>query len=294
VNAARSQGPDFIIIGAQRSGTTWLHRVLEAHPSIWVPPIKELHYFDDGASKRYFLHLKRRLAMTLLWRRPLSRWDMTYFLRRRDDRWYGKLFEPGRRRGKVTGEATPAYAVLDLRGFERIKAINPLVKLIFIMRDPVERMWSATMNNALSKKDNGRLRLDLRMNSDRLRKSNYLDTIIKLDKVFTPNQIFYGFFDDIKGRPVELVTEILRFLTVEPGDVQKLLPQHAVNSAAGSKRPPPDYERTMAAAHLPWLREMCERFPGAPRLWRDRYEALLNGPAESIAEVSKPNRKRVK
>src|SRR3954451_6343376 len=39
-------GPDFICIGAQKAGTGWLYEQLRAHPDFWVPPIKELHYFD--------------------------------------------------------------------------------------------------------------------------------------------------------------------------------------------------------------------------------------------------------
>jgi hypothetical protein len=38
--------PDFLIIGAQKSGTTWLDRNLRLHPDLWLPPEKELHFFD--------------------------------------------------------------------------------------------------------------------------------------------------------------------------------------------------------------------------------------------------------
>ena len=39
--------PDFLVIGAQKAGTTWLHRNLQAHPQVWMPKEKELHYFDE-------------------------------------------------------------------------------------------------------------------------------------------------------------------------------------------------------------------------------------------------------
>ena len=39
--------PDFLIVGAQKAGTTWLHRNLRAHPQVWMPHDKELHYFDE-------------------------------------------------------------------------------------------------------------------------------------------------------------------------------------------------------------------------------------------------------
>ncbi|AHY45759.1 Hypothetical Protein RradSPS_0476 [Rubrobacter radiotolerans] len=42
--------PHFIGIGAQKAGTTWLDRNLECHPGIWMPPRKEIHYFDRSAN----------------------------------------------------------------------------------------------------------------------------------------------------------------------------------------------------------------------------------------------------
>src|ERR1700693_6546256 len=39
--------PDFLCVGAHKSGTTWLYRQLDSHPDFWMPPIKELHYFDQ-------------------------------------------------------------------------------------------------------------------------------------------------------------------------------------------------------------------------------------------------------
>src|SRR5437762_2155968 len=39
--------PDFLCIGAQKAGTTWLYQQLESHPDFWMPPFKELHYLND-------------------------------------------------------------------------------------------------------------------------------------------------------------------------------------------------------------------------------------------------------
>jgi hypothetical protein len=38
--------PDFFCVGAQKGGTSWLYQQLQSHPDFWMPPIKELHYFD--------------------------------------------------------------------------------------------------------------------------------------------------------------------------------------------------------------------------------------------------------
>lgn len=145
-------GPDFVGIGAARSGTSWLYEVLDRHPSIWLPPIKELHYFDDPSrSKRYYSYLRMRLISGLWVRRPFSAWDLQYFFGRPCDEWYSRLFEPGRRCGLLTGEITPAYAILDEAILERIQAINRQVKLIYLMRDPVMRCWSAVMKQGVAR-----------------------------------------------------------------------------------------------------------------------------------------------
>src|SRR5438046_9791001 len=39
--------PDFLCVGAQKAGTSWLYRQLEPHPDFWMPPVKELHYLNQ-------------------------------------------------------------------------------------------------------------------------------------------------------------------------------------------------------------------------------------------------------
>jgi hypothetical protein len=107
-------GPDFVGIGAPRSGTSWLYEVLARHPGLWLPPVKELHYFDEPLqTKRYYSYLRMRLISGFWIRRPLSRFDLQYFLGRRSDVWYCNLFAPARRRSLLTGEITPAYSTLE-------------------------------------------------------------------------------------------------------------------------------------------------------------------------------------
>ena len=151
IASAALRGPDFIGIGAPRAGTSWIYEVLSRHPAIWLPPIKELHYFDDPGRKRYYRFLRMRLVSGFWINRPLSPWDLRYFLGRPSDQWYCGLFESGRRRGLLTGEITPGYSVLAQTDFARIKVLNPEVKLIFIMRDPIMRCWSAVLKERQSR-----------------------------------------------------------------------------------------------------------------------------------------------
>ena len=119
--------PDFIGIGAQKAGTTWLGHNLQLHPEIWMPGIKELHYFNERINDpkylipRLYAKIKGEGTVNRRWRRQVrsrlqrhrSRfskedflWDLKYYAGAPWDGWYTSLFEPGR--GKVRGEITPA------------------------------------------------------------------------------------------------------------------------------------------------------------------------------------------
>jgi hypothetical protein len=104
--------PDFLIIGAQRSGTTSLYNYLVDHPAIAPASEKELHFFD--------LHFGRGLA------------------------WYRSQFPPRPAPGRLrwmTGEATPYYVFHPLAP-QRIAALLPHVKLILLLRNPIDRAYS--------------------------------------------------------------------------------------------------------------------------------------------------------
>ena len=156
--------PGFLIIGAQRAGTTWLWRHLKFHPEVWTPPVKELHYFDrspaypspsrlavDNQWQRLFgrgresADYRRQFLASLvasLARRQwsIARWHLRYYLGSVSDQWYASLFAPAA--GRLTGEATPAYALLDPADVARISNITPDVKIVFVLRNPIDRAWS--------------------------------------------------------------------------------------------------------------------------------------------------------
>ena len=96
---------DFLIVGAQRGGTTALHRYLSAHPYINMAREKEVHHFDA--------------------RKP------------KDSEWYESNWD-----GEgLRGEATPAYMFMP-EVPPRVHAYNPDMKLIFLLRHPVDRAYS--------------------------------------------------------------------------------------------------------------------------------------------------------
>jgi len=115
--------PDFIIIGAQRCGTTSLHNYLAQHPSIDAPFVKEIHYFD--------LNYERDIN----WYRAHFPVDVDRF---------SKL---GGKKQCFTGEATPYY-VFHPHAARRISAALPNVKLFLLVRNPTERAYSSYLMRA--------------------------------------------------------------------------------------------------------------------------------------------------
>jgi hypothetical protein len=104
----KSKQPDFLIIGAQRAGTTSLFHYLSQHPTIRPPLLKEIHYFDLNPQKSpawYFAHF------------PLNR---------------GKF---------ITGEASPYY-LFHPEVPARVAKLLPSVKIIILLRNTIQRAYS--------------------------------------------------------------------------------------------------------------------------------------------------------
>ena len=115
-----NMNPAFLGIGAQKAGTTWLHRNLNDHPEIWMPEDKELHWwYDDDPEMDRFRVVRRTGTMEQ----------------------YQTLFKEGE--GKVTGEITPEYSVLSVEKIRMLHKHLPDLKILLLLRDPVERAWSA-------------------------------------------------------------------------------------------------------------------------------------------------------
>ena len=102
---------NFLVVGVQKGGTTALHEYLAEQGGVALPDVKEVHFFDDEGQD---------------WSRP-------------DYRAYHARFpDPA---GRPCGEVTPIYSYWP-QSLERIFAYNPAMRLVLMLRDPVERAWS--------------------------------------------------------------------------------------------------------------------------------------------------------
>lgn len=126
----REPQPDFLIIGAPKAGTTALHATLTQHPQVFMASPKEPKYWlcDDAPPPHYSGPGDRHSQQEWVWRT--------------ED--YARLFA-GASRGQLRGESTPFY--LWSRGAQqRIAAALPDVRLIAVVRDPVDRAYSNWMH----------------------------------------------------------------------------------------------------------------------------------------------------
>jgi hypothetical protein len=291
--ARKKKFPDFLIIGAQKAGTTWLHRNLQTHPQIWMPKEKELHYFDEklGAKTSLRSKLWGERAMDQRWRRQIRRqmgryskfspsdiaWDLRYFLGSWNDDWYASLFAQGG--GRAVGETTPEYSVLGRRRIAHVRAIMPHAKLILMMRNPIERAWSQSLMEVRERDlaevtDEEFLAL---FESKRSRMfSDYAKTLKNWGAFFPKGQIFVGFLEDVHFYPNRLLARLYRFLGVDPSANYRVI-RRKIHSR-DVENMPTGLAVGLAKIYLEDLRTLEERFGGYASFWRYSAERLLADP----------------
>jgi len=283
-------GPSFLCIGASRAGTTWLYMCLRDHPQIWLPPVKELHFLDGQLGQPMFnrhcmTHLTKRFKSYMLSLRSLAPppdlwrtfiWDLNYFLRpRRTLSLYRSLFRP--RPGQVAGELTPAYSLLESEKIELLANLNPKLKIIYLMRNPIERDWSDLALRAM-RADCSIINLSNRLwVLRRYPMGFYVDVMDKWLRFFPENQFFFGFTDELSHDPEGLLCRLFAFLGVDAD--RKYVSARArerVNSASSHKMEmPPRMALMLARKHYEKLKELERRFGGYTTQWLAQAEAII-------------------
>ncbi len=273
-------GPDFLCIGAQKAGTSWLYQQLRGHPELFVPGVKELHYFNH-APRRWLPQamLRRRLRKELRKMRqqlPRHAWPLRLaylaqvFFAPRGPAWYRGLFLPGA--GRVRGELTPCYAILDDGGLRRMRAEFPGLRFLFLLRDPIDRAWSGarmTLDAAAIARDEDCIAFFAGPGCRR--RNLYTRSIDRFAALFGPERMHVGFFDRIASDPLGLLRDVYRFLGVDPDPPPgPLLRRRVYRGRALPLRPA--LERWLARDLLPELRELSARFGEPASSWLRRAE----------------------
>ena len=202
--------PDFLIIGAQKSGTSSLFLYLSQHPDILSPCVnKELHYFD--------LNFKQS-----------SKWYRAHF--------------PFKKLGKITGEKSPYYIFHPLvpkRCFE----FNPDFRLIALLRDPVKRAYSHYHHEIENRRESRAFRQAVQQDMERVDKDHcllsrseisysqvhhrysyfargrYADQFDLWTLLFSREKIYLETAERFFREPQALCSEIFDFLDLSPWEV---------------------------------------------------------------------------
>ncbi len=278
-NVAHS-GPDFLCVGAQKAGTSWLYDQLRAHPDFWMPPVKGLHYFSSRRGLSLARNRRRKLQKNARDDRDVRFLDAMEALSERpeiDFEGYATLFEP--KGALISGDITPAYSTLHDEVVECIATRFPRLHVIFLARDPVERVWSQlcmlVRHQTVSPFNPDDVDAVMRniLRPEVLLRSYLSQIVARWRRHIHPTRLHVYFFDDLKREPVKLRQSVMEFLGADSQKLSGDLPADHNQKAQLKKLPLPDEVRSQIVRFFTSELKACAaELGGAAREWLARYE----------------------
>lgn len=233
--------PDFLCIGAQKAGTSWLNNVLREHPRIFMPPVNELHFFDRVHKSAPLRSRHADLARKTILREKrngdavdedyLRYLDHLLSFSHTTPEWYEAAYSWPVADGTRMGDITPSYLELPRKHVAYAREFLGPVKLILIVRRPADRllsqlrMWAARDDRTDMPQDEQEwmdLFLDMTAKSDR---GGYQRGIRLWRSHFGPEQLLVLPFGDIRADPAGLIGRIEKHLDIEKHDAYSNLTQ---------------------------------------------------------------------
>ncbi len=176
--------PHFLGIGAQRAGTTWVHQCLAEHPEVYVPTEKELHFFDSNFENGVD--------------------------------WYRAHFPPQFVDAvRIAGEITPTYLGSSIAA-QRIAELRPNAKLFVILRDPLDRAYSAYQLFKETRFATRSFEVACRPGSDLVRQGLYAQHLARFLALFPRERLRVWLYDDVLKQPANVLRELFEYLGVQP------------------------------------------------------------------------------
>lgn len=181
--------PTFLVIGAQKSGTSWLHEMLRQHPQIFVPEMKEVHFFIKPEESR-FSRLEKG-------------WD-----------WYQSLYEPHTER--VTGDVTPDYIYWDYCA-PMIAETRPDAKIVAILRHPVDRAYSQYWMSRRNETHERSFETCLEDSRPLVERGRYAEQLARFFDCFPRANLRILFYEELFADPAKALCGLYGFLGVDDG-----------------------------------------------------------------------------
>ncbi len=203
------RGPDFIGLGAQKAGTSWIYACLLEHPQIFMP-MKEAHFFSRERN----------------WQRGYD--------------WYETLFvdpSPLSDTARIAGEFSTTY-LFDEQTPLRIQQRYPDVRLLVSLRNPVERALSNYSNDVMAGvvPKGTPLKEALRQHPEYVAQGQYAEQLQRYLKLFPQDQILILLYEEIARSPADFMRTIYRFLGVDEA-FQPTMLSRRVNSSREPRFP---------------------------------------------------------
>jgi len=214
-------------VGATKSGTSWLYRYLGGHPECFLRSVKELHFFDtldDGAVEARIAALEKRKRqlerragagttadVLERARRVADIEHLIRVLRKGDERAYLGYLNDGRGDQRLIADITPSYALLSEGRLERMAGMSADVRFVYLLRDPVARLWSHVRMLARRRSATGR---DLETRAEGileraltggeghiLRRGDYRAALTRLGAAVSPTRLLTLFYEELFSAP---------------------------------------------------------------------------------------------
>lgn len=224
--------PNFLIVGAQKAGTTALYQYLRQHPEVFMSPIKEPHFFAFEEKDLDF-------------RGPRDRETLGHMVVR-DERAYRDLFA-GAAGEKARGEASAMYLYME----EAVRGIGrhaPDAKLVAVLRSPAERAYSGFLHmvrdgrepipdfeRALAAEEE-RIRGNWSPIWHYRRMGFYHGQISRYREAFGPERLRVYLYEDLEKNPEGVLRDIHEFIGVDPSFVPDVSSRYNVSGVPKSKR----------------------------------------------------------
>lgn len=188
---------DFLGIGAQKAGTTWLSKWLGQHPDLHFPAGKEVHFWDNPK------------------------------INQNPHTWLECFPSDVRKQGEIT----PAYAILEPETIRRVYDCAPHLKLFYSLRNPIERAWSSALmeldrTGVTFTEASDAWFADHFRSANSRRRGDYLTCLENWLSVFPPESLHVILFDDIVARPRDVLENLAQHLGVEAGYFDSVSEQH--------------------------------------------------------------------
>ncbi|WP_045389788.1 sulfotransferase [Falsirhodobacter sp. alg1] len=256
-------------VGAAKAGTSWLFDQLAGHPQCHLRGIKELHYFDTAHHGQWAAETQRIERRVLRSRGALLAdlvdWLAVLQRGRLSLRAYLDYLTAGRGDKRVVADFTPSYSLLPQRILSRLFALGQ-VKMLYLLRDPVERLWSHVRMDAqrMSRSAADAARMFGRALNGRgaaIQRSDYAQSLSRLDAAAPKDALMVGFYEELMTPG--MMDRLARFLGISP-----IRAEYDVRVHEGQAMVLPSDLRARAIEVLrPQYEFVARRMGSLPRAW---------------------------